>query len=303
MVVVWPNTGPDAVVDWIEFNLESSDDEGNIWVTKYRVNVSFMKSRWACRFGSCPGVLITGANTDLACCQIGVHIEKGEDIAQVRRAVKQLTAEDADNYAEITGEAGWYYKIPRKAREKGDQYMYHTRLKDGGCIFVNRADGPTGKPGCSLHVLADRLGLHHSDTKPKICWAIPFGTVEEAFDENDKTDVVTITGTNASIWGAVSDEHLVHAGYWCTETPDAYNGGDEVYVSAEVELRKLLTDRVYEAMAEILSKTERRFPMPGEAANGGRPMLPLLVKDRVARWEAEGDRENLGRSQRYLDTN
>jgi hypothetical protein len=70
-------------------------------------------------------------------------------------------------------------------------------------------------------------------------------------------------------------------GFWCIDTPDAYQGDRPVYRSFEVELRKELGDAVYERLAELLDDIERpRYPMPGQTVHGARPLIPLLVQQR-----------------------
>lgn len=273
---------------------------------KVIANVSFLLSGWNCKFGDCPGILIHGAMTDVSCCQIGVHIEQGAEMDRMRNMARQLTSEDWDRADQIN--SGWYYKIPREDRESEygvREPMFHTRVVDGGCIFANRHGGPAGKPGCAFHHLAARTGRHHSETKPDVCWQIPFAVTEDWDDEHWQR-VITITGTPAATWGnPVMDDadQLSYPGYWCTETPDAYDGIRPVYQYAEVELRKLIGDEIYDQLAKELWSMTRRFGMPGELANNNRKMLPLLVTRRLDKWSQEGMHENVERSKRYVEDN
>lgn len=299
----WPSEKPGAKFDWLEFIIDPEYEEDE-YPTRVRVNLSFMLSRWACMFGKCPGILITGAMSDVACCQIGVHINKHE-FKRLSGYVEQMTAEDADNIEEIRKDMGWYYRV-MDPKDREDGFLYHTRVKDGGCIFANRHDGPTGKPGCAFHVLADRLGLHHSETKPEICWQVPFAVSEE-YDEDEGITTITVDGTTAGVWGDKFIGDLKSIGWWCLDTPDAYSGDQMVYRSAEVELRKLMGDRVYEAMRDhldrIVENGGRRFPMPGELENKGRWMIPLMVRQRIVQWQEAGKKEELERSERFVTEN
>jgi hypothetical protein len=299
----WPNSAAGTETDWIEFVVPDPDEKNrdpDYPNVRVRVNVSFMQSGWNCKFGDCPGILIHGAMTDVSCCQIGVGIEEGEEMARVRKAVSELTAADWDR----AGEKDWYDKISRKDRaidENGVRDpMFHTKVVDGGCILANRHGGPANAPGCALHVLAKRTDVHHSETKPDICWQIPFA-VDEEWDKENWHRVLTVTGTPMATWGSSEmNGDLDMPGYWCTETPDAYDGVQPVYRYAETELRKVIGDKLYEEMANRLDGIRRRYPTAGEAANDGRKMLPLLVVSRAKQWQKEEMTNNIARSADYL---
>lgn len=291
--VTWPNSADGSRTQWLDYLLYSEDpDEAP---TRYHVNVSFFKSTWSCTYGACPGVLINGAETATACCQIGVHFGHGagteedmEDYTKVAGYVDQLTADDWDNYDFVKGGQRWWTEKTWGQRKghKGYRLPDKTRIVNGGCIFANKGTGSSGKPGCALHHLANRLGVHFSETKPEICWSIPIGRTEE-IDEVGGEYVVTLTGSDAKLWGATDNSSLQHVGYWCTETPDVYQGGEMVYQSAHVELTKLLGAREYKELVRQLDAVERIVPMPGETINGGRPLLPLLVQQRADAWASE----------------
>lgn len=304
----WANDLPGAGYDWYEFSIKGDpEDQGE--VLRVRINVSFLLSSWKCIFGQgCPGVLISGAMTDRGCCQIGVHMEHSDDdFKRVRGYVEQLTEEDLDadllKIVRSKNGKGWRYQDTDG--EEGESnlpgYPWHTVVVDGACVLANRAGGSTGKLGCSLHVLASRLGVHHSETKPNICWQIPLA-VETEYDEDQDQSLMTVDGSRASAWGATDPTALHSPGWWCTETPDAYVignaenlGADDtsgmVFRTNEFELRRMMKDRVYEAMVEhllnIVRKGGRRVPMPGEQMANGRPVLPLIVENRLKQWQHE----------------
>lgn len=300
----WANAAAGAETDWIEYTVADLDSKNPDYPNvRFRVNLSFLQSHYGCHYGTCPGVLITGADTDMGCCQIGVGVEAGSDFNQVNEAVKRLTPDDVDNYEQIR-EEGWYRKIPRKDREPDEngvrEPMYHTRVNDRGCVLANVTGGSAGKPGCALHVLALREGLHPSETKPEICWQIPFAVMEE-YDSTDWCKIVTVTATHGTVWGSESTDNAMMPGYWCLETPDAYqNEPEPVYISAGTTLRKMMGDWAYELLVQRMQTVRRRYPMPGEAANGGRKMLPLLVLARKKQWEEGDDKGALERSAAYL---
>lgn len=279
---LWPSDRPGAVVDWIEFVTEPVEDDSK--PRRFVVNLSFMLSRWMCVFGQgCPSTLIRGASNDGGCCQIGVHVGEGEDFERVESAVQLLCAEDADNYADIIRPRGWF----RLTGSDEPDEAYHTRIKHDMCIFNNRVDGPTGKPGCALHHLATRLDQHHSETKPDICWQIPFSVQNE---DDGEMVTTTVSASAGSVWGSRSRHDLKNPGYWCIETPDAYLGDKYVFRYGEAELRLLMTDLGYTTMVDIiknvLANGGRRSRMPGEEANGGRPMITQLIGERVKMWQS-----------------
>jgi len=276
--------------------MQDEDDPTGTEVTLYRINVSFYLSRWTCQYGSCPGILVTGVNTDHGCCQYGVRVKPGKELKRMKEVLRTMTADDMDNIDQLPESL---YRMTTEERAGNTDFSHHTTMKDGVCVFANRTGGPAGKPGCAFHHLANRLGVHPSETKPDICWRVPY-QLDTSYDTTHSYQVVTVTANMGTNWGGFDTEYTEFVGYWCTETSDAYNGSQPVYVAAEIELRKMLGDRVYERMAEELSTMERRYPMPGEVANGGRPMLPLLVKERVDVWTAKGDTDALRRSEAYL---
>ncbi len=319
--MVYPNTSPPGRTDWIEYVMEPK--EKGRPRRFYRINLSWMLSNWQCTFGSCPGTLVTGAHKDISCCQIGVHFglwgtadEKLEEHARVKKSVRELTPEDWDyGYGVNKPDSFWteyeHHVVKRKGKRKQDGVRNRTemvpeatKVVNGGCIFANRSDGPAGKPGCAFHVLALRTGRHHSETKPDICWMIPFFYKEghkEGYDEDTDLEVYEMTGTPAAAWGAHNTRDLDSPGHWCTEVPDHYVGENPVYISAEVELRKMMGDLEYERMAEEIEKASpRRYPMPGEMLANGRKLLPLLVEKRVEQWTEAGKHEEASSGERWL---
>lgn len=258
---------------WIEF----FDPENEL--RKFRVNLTFVLSAYNCIYGQgCPGLLNRGVQPDVACCERGVTFPDDEDFTNVENSVSQLTEEDCDNLDHVRNK-GWYLRTP-----KGKPYK--TRKLFDRCIFSNREGGPTGKPGCAFHHLAERTGQNMIDLKPFICWTNPV-----RFDETMESDVsvLTITAFDADDWGGTDDSEEPNGhgymGYWCIDTPDAYNGKVPMYVSQEAELRKMMGDSGYVELCTLiegmgLTTENRPSKMPGEVKNDGRPLLPLLIEQR-----------------------
>jgi hypothetical protein len=264
--------GASGPVEWLTF--PAPDDPGR----QFRVNVSFMLSTYECIFGrGCPGTLNQPPNSDIGCCERGVTFVDEDDFEHVEQMVSELTAEDCDHVDHVHTR-GWY--ITSKHGKP-----YKTRKLGTACIFANRVDGPAGKPGCAFHHLAARLGTHHSETKPFICWTNPLNFSYEEPDEPGGAETTIVSAFTADAWGGTDDDEEPggrgHMGWWCIDTPDAYRGTRPVYRSFEVELRKAIGDAAYERMAELLEGIERpRFPMPGERVNGGLPVLGQIVARR-----------------------
>lgn len=319
---IFPNTAEPGRTDWIDYVMPP---KGSPYPRLYRVNLSWMLSHWKCSFGSCPGILLTGALTDVSCCQIGVQFgqwegpeAKWEEFNRVKKAVQELTPEDWDHgYGKDKADNYWatfknevysrrQSKVKgKRSKTKPQPVPEQTVVVNGGCIFANRHGGAAGKPGCAFHVLAERTGRHHSETKPDICWMIPF-FIGDKYDDEIQMDVYTVNATPATTWGPFDTSSTDTVGHWCTEIPDHFTGTDPVYKYAEIELRKMLGDEEYERMCVEIelaeSKRTERPKMPAELVNGGRKTLPLLVLNRQRQWAAEGMDKQAATAERWLMT-
>ena len=126
---------PATAHEWFSFE---DDEEDRTWV----FDVTFLASAWTCIFGNgCLGVL-TGPAPEMVqgCCSYGAHFTDEEDVARVKAAAAELTAEE------------WQFKAKgsngvTKVDKDGDTV---TRMADGACIFLNRPGFQAG-PGCALH--------------------------------------------------------------------------------------------------------------------------------------------------------
>jgi len=234
-------------VEWLTF--PAPDDRTH----QFRVNVSFLLSNYRCIYGcGCPSTHGDAARAHLGCCGHGVEFVSDEDFEHVAAMVEELTAEDADNIAEIRSD--WYYAKQR--------VPFKTRKFAGACIFSNPPDGPTGKTGCAFHHLAERTGRNPADTKPDICWRVPLNFSSEEPAEPNGRDTTIVSAFSADAWGDVD--------WWCVDRPAAYSSAQPVYRTFEHELRKGMGDEGYERMVELLQEIPApRHPMPGQR-------LPLL---------------------------
>lgn len=264
---------PGATTEWLEF-VDPEDPE-----MLFRVNVSFLTSGYNCIFGrGCPGLLNRGVDYTRGCCERGVTFVNDEDYENIQKSVDMLTEEDCDNLEHVQ-EKGWAMKSP-----KGKPYK--TKKVNGACIFRNTTPG---REGCAFHVLGMRVGVNPAELKPNICWTVP---IRSEVDWDDRHDVFvhTISAWDADDWGGTDDDEEEsgrgHMGYWCIDTPDAYNGLQPMYQSHAYELTKLMGESGYNELCRLFK--ERGYDsgqrpvgkMPGEVRNEGRPMLPLLIEKR-----------------------
>lgn len=267
-----------GIMEWLEF-FDPSDPK-----VKFKVMTTFILSGYECDFGrGCPGLLNRGeVRTDCCCCERGVTFTGDEDFANVEKHVGELTAEDCDNIEHVRNK-GWYQKTPK------DGKPYKTRKMNDRCIFSNMNGGSAGKPGCAFHHLAERTGQRMIDTKPEICWTNPIAFHWD-YDENLDVETLSILPFDSDDWGGTDDSEdpdgKGHMGYWCTDTPDAYQHESQVWSSHEAEFRKKMGDAGYDELVRIIKangwdKQRTTTRMPGEVRNDGRPMIPLLIAERT----------------------
>jgi hypothetical protein len=248
-----PVRAAEGPVEWLTF--PAPDDAG----MQYRVNVSFLLSTYRCIYGcGCPSLERQGPSSDLGCCELGVDFMDDDDFDHVAAMTAELTPADFDRIDEAGGDA-WYYTDKKGVPVK-------TAMVGGACIFLNREGGPTGKPGCAFHHLAERTGRHPADTKPEICWSVPINfSAEEPF-EPDGRETMIVSAFSAGAWGGIH--------WWCIDTPDAYIAKDPVYLTFEYELRKQMGDESYERMVELLREIPApRYPMPGQLRPKSLPII------------------------------
>lgn len=267
---------PGAVHEWLEF--ANPDQEGHFW----RINVSFFLSRYNCIYGrGCCGTKGDLPRVSVGCCAQGTTFEDADDLERVIGFVSELTEADTPRLDYIRNK-GWNIKSPKTG------IPYKTRKVDGACIFSNPEPQKEGDPpmGCAFHHLADRTGRNFNDTKPIICWTNPLKIYAEVVDPRDEVEVTTLSAHSASAWGgydAYVDEETGeqvpgYFDYWCIDTPDAYTGDDLYYRSEKEVLVRVMGEASYARLCELLGEYgERKFPMPGELVNDGKPMIASIV--------------------------
>lgn len=242
---------PDAR-EWISFD---DPDEMRTWV----FDATFLLSGWECIFGrGCQGVL-TGPAPEMVqgCCSYGAHFTDGDDVARVKEAAADLTAEQ------------WQFRA--QGRRKGvvtkeADGTRVTRLVDDACIFLNRPGFPAG-PGCALHRAALDQGVEPLELKPDVCWQLPLRREDTSDDSGRVT--TTVTQWDRKHWGAGGEEFH----WWCTEAPEAFGSRKPVYQTMAAELRALAGDAVYTLLARYLDARRK-------GGAGGVPLPHPTVRKR-----------------------
>jgi hypothetical protein len=230
--------------EWI--SITNPDDPHD----RYVFDVSFLLSTYACIYGDgCPGIY---GDTVIGCCELGAYYVDDDDRARVEAMVEVLGPAYMQHYADAR-RRGVTARLP-----SGET---RTRVKSGGCIFLNRAGFATG-PGCALHHYAVARGEHHMTYKPEVCWLVPLRrTVDETVaDDGEPLWTTTISSFGRGAWGPGGADF----DWWCIDQPAAYVGRRPVYESMEHELRAMTSDAVYAELAAYLDERRAvaRKPLP-----------------------------------------
>jgi hypothetical protein len=223
---------------------------------RYVFDVSFMLSSYECIYGAgCPGISESKGGS-FGCCLTGAHYMDEEDQRRTEAMVDVLGPEYLQFHAEAT-RRGVSAKLP-----DGE---VRTRVKDGGCIFLNRTGWKRG-PGCALHQYAMDRGEHHMTYKPEVCWIVPLRRfVEESVaDDGEPLYTTMITSYDRGAWGPGGADF----DWWCMDAEEPWAGRRPVYRSMEFELRAMTSDGVYEELAAYLDDRRSRPRRP-------LPLLPL----------------------------
>jgi len=203
----------------------------------FRCDLTWLTSRWTCIFGSgCKGVV--AGRPDDGCCTLGAHFSDKADEKRVLAHAARLTPEE------------WQFHGTKKLTEKDEEGARKTRVVDGGCVFLNRADHPGG-PGCALHGYAERIGVHFLETKPDVCWQLPIRRTFERVTRHDDTEILVINIGEYDRRGWGSGGHDLE--WYCSGATEAHVGREPVYVSNGPELSALMGPLAY---AELVRHCE-----------------------------------------------
>jgi hypothetical protein len=228
--------------EWISFE---DRKERRTWV----FDATFLRSNWQCIYGSgCKGVLEEDT-THLAqgCCSHGAHFVDDEDVQTVVNAVSRLEKRHWQNH--------------RKGHNKGvletEDGSTKTRVVKGACIFHNEPGFPGGA-GCALHIAAVEAGERYIDWKPDVCWQLPLRLDHHTDDNGYLTS--TLREWKRRDWGdGGNDFH-----WWCTESSDAFIGGQPVYRYLHDEIVEMVGQEAYDQIVELLERP-KWTPLPHPA--------------------------------------
>jgi len=209
--------------------VSASDIEISDGSTSWRFDRSFLTSSWTCIWGrGCLGILPQpAAELGHGCCSMGADLD-GEDEARLIGALAATLDPTRFEYHADAAEGGVFADASRSS----------TRVVDGACILLNRAEFPGGA-GCALHLAALACGESPVDWKPSVCWQLPIKVDWEL--GTDGAEVATVRGWTRADWG---DEGEAMA-WCCTEGTLAYVGDRPVVESMEEELTAIVGPEVY----------------------------------------------------------
>lgn len=222
------------------------DAEQRTWV----FDATFLRSAWTCIYGAgCKGVLDHDATSlQQGCCSHGAHFADEADVQTVLGSLGRLKKRHFEHH--------------RQARNKGvldvdDDGSTTTRVVDGACIFHNSPDFPGGF-GCALHIAAVEAGERPMDWKPDVCWQLPLRLEHHTDEQGHLTS--TLREWKRRDWGEGGQEFH----WWCTESPDAFVGGEPAYRTLRDEIVEMVGEAVYGRLVELLERP-RWTPLPHPA--------------------------------------
>ena len=105
-------------------------------------------------------------------------------------------------------------------------------------------------------------------TKPDVCWQLPLR--KEDNEEDDGTVTTTLSEFARSGWGPAATSSPGGA----PKRPKPSPAPNPVYRSMEVELRGMVGDALYEAIAAYLDRRMARRPPPTNGGPGNAVLVP-----------------------------
>jgi hypothetical protein len=223
---------------WVE--LPDPADDGQV----FRLDLTWLTSRWTCIFGrGCAGIY--AERPDDGCCTLGAHFSDKDDEKRTLRAARDLTPADWQLHPANRGRRK--AKLADEVVETEDGAR-KTRVVEGACVFLNRP-GFAGGYGCALHQLAQRTGRAPLETKPDVCWQLPLRRTYRTVERTDGSSYleVSIGEYDRRGWGPGGHD----LDWYCTGNTEAHVGRAPVYVENEPELRALMGDAGYDALARL----------------------------------------------------
>ena len=233
----------DLAHEWISFE---DPDEERTWM----IDATFFASPYKCIFGEgCCGIHEEKTpELSQGCCSFGAHFLDREDRTSVGAAVKRLESRHWANHAEAR-KNGW--------TEKDDDGQTKTRTVNGACIFHNPPGFAAGT-GCAFHIAALEAGERPMDWKPDVCWQVPV-RLEDHVEDNGHV-ISTLREWKRRDWGAGGNEFA----WWCTESPEAFVGGEPAWQYFREELTELMGKKSYAMLVGHMERP-RAVPLPHPA--------------------------------------
>ncbi len=248
-----PEVPLDFPREWIEFT-DPADASHLV-----AADLTWLLSHWTCVFGTpaCAGILAD--RPDDGCCSHGAFLSDADDRTRLADAVTELTPQDWQFHdlgagADPLGADGYLEEDEPDPEEEPDPDAeddgpaLRTRRHEGACIFLNRP-GFSGGVGCSLHAMALRRGVEPLTVKPDVCWQLPVRRAQEWVDRPDGEQILrtTITEFDRRGWGPGG----LDLDWYCSGSPDAHVGAQQVWQSYAAELTELLGSPAYEMLADL----------------------------------------------------
>jgi hypothetical protein len=233
----------DLAHEWISFE---DPDEERTWM----IDATFFASPYKCIFGEgCCGIHEEKTpELSQGCCSFGAHFLDREDRTSVGAAVKRLEARHWANFTEAKRH-GW--------TEKDDDGQTKTRTVNGACIFHNPPGFPAGT-GCAFHIAALEAGERPMDWKPDVCWQVPV-RLEDHVEDNGHV-ISTLREWKRRDWGSGGNEFA----WWCTESPEAFVGGEPAWRYFREELTEIMGPTAYAMLVGHMERP-RAVPLPHPA--------------------------------------
>lgn len=236
-----PEVALDFPRSFVEFTDPADPDQ------LFRVDLTWLTSRWLCIYGNGCGGIIAGRPDD-GCCTLGAHFSDKADRKRVQKWAKKLTREQWQFYDE--GQESVVM-----VDDDGDK---QTRVVDGACIFSNRPDFE-GEKGCALHNLALAEGVKPLEAKPDVCWQLPIrrSFEERTYPDGAEQSVVVISEYDRRGWGPGGHD----LNWYCSGNTQAHVGPDPVYVSECDTLTELMGPLAYAVLVEMCEQRLANQPV------------------------------------------
>lgn len=219
----------DSRREWVSF-----EHDGDTWL----VDATFLTSRYRCIYGAgCPGIETGSEELQHGCCSHGAHFADAADRTRVRRRAARLTPDQWQLRAAARTAGG-----PIRRTKDGE---WTTRVLDGACVFLNRADFHRGA-GCALHVAALDAGERPLDWKPEVCWQVPLRL--SYHDDEVGHTTHTLREWKRRDWG----EGGLEFQWWCVEEPDAFVADGPVVETMRDEIVEMVGAEVYDRIVAHL---------------------------------------------------